>query len=96
MIARFMVNVDQAKKINRLMPKGYKLVTSEELKRRINQSKKKKPVTYVPLEIANPVSSFAEPIPPRRPKPNYIEDNDDLYFEPPKPKLEPEPAIFKP
>lgn len=45
----FYLNIDQVKKINRLMPKGYKVISTEDFKKRVNQSKKKSKILYQPI-----------------------------------------------
>lgn len=44
------LNADQANKINKLLPTGYKIVLIEDIKKRQVQSKKKSKVVYVPLD----------------------------------------------
>jgi hypothetical protein len=42
------LNIDHANKLNRMMPKGYKLITKDDFKKRQN---KKRKVTYVFAEV---------------------------------------------
>ena len=41
------LNVDQAAKLNRMFPKGYKLVVVQEYRKKQAQSKKKSKITYI-------------------------------------------------
>lgn len=45
---KLQLNIDQAHKINNILPKGYKLVTAEE-KKKILKPKKKPKIAYVPI-----------------------------------------------
>ena len=46
----FYLNIDQVKKINRLMPKGYKVISIDDFKKRVNHSKKKSKILYQPID----------------------------------------------
>lgn len=58
----FYLNIDQAKKINALMPKGYKVISVDDFKKRLNQSKKKSKILY------QPTAEILAPPQPRRAK----------------------------
>lgn len=47
--SEFDLNVDQVAKINKLLPKGYKLITIEDNNKRISLLKKKPKIALVPL-----------------------------------------------
>lgn len=47
--SHFDLNVDQAAKINRVLPKGYKLITVEDHNKRLAQMKRKPKIAYVPV-----------------------------------------------
>jgi hypothetical protein len=46
----FDLNADQVTKLNSKLPKGYKLISVEDNVKRINQSKKKPKIAYVPID----------------------------------------------
>jgi hypothetical protein len=43
------LNVDQASKLNSILPKGYKIITVEDNNKRLAQIKKKPKIAYVPV-----------------------------------------------
>lgn len=47
--SQFDLNVDQVAKINKLLPKGYKLISIEDNTKRVSQLKKKPKIALVPL-----------------------------------------------
>lgn len=55
----FSLTTEQAKRINRLIGKGYKVITTDEFRKRVNQSKKKMKTIIAPL---------VEVIPPSQPR----------------------------
>ena len=85
---KFFLNIDQAHKLNNYLPKGYKLVTTEDYKKKIAKPKKKHKITYVPLaEVIPPPPTPVAPPPVSNTRKNrapisYKEDDIILKEEP--------------
>lgn len=47
---KIILNVDQANKLNRMLPRGYRFILTEEYKKRLAQSKKKSKIVYLPVK----------------------------------------------
>ena len=70
----YSLNIEQVKKINLLLSRGYKVISIEDFKKRVNQSKKKAKVIYQPISEILPLPQS------RRVKQekSYYEGDDEL------------------
>ena len=77
---KFYLNVDQVHKLNNYLPKGYKLVTTEDYKKKIAKPKKKNKITYVPLNEVIPPVAPPPPVNNTRKKPPISYKEEDILI----------------